>query len=144
MTRSHTVPRSIQTRKRSTQLGTFLTVAACMLLGGGANAQQAPQTSQHQHAGGAHLADTTSQGAGASATAASSLPWVDAEVRKIDLTTAKLTLKHGPIPNLDMPGMTMVFATHQPQLLQGLQIGDKVQVTVDKVAGQYTVQALRR
>ena len=33
----------------------------------------------------------------------------EAEVRKIDKDAKKITLKHGPIKNLDMPGMTMVF-----------------------------------
>ena len=33
----------------------------------------------------------------------------EAEVRKVDLDAKKITLKHGPIKNLDMPGMTMVF-----------------------------------
>jgi hypothetical protein len=34
--------------------------------------------------------------------------WVDL-IRKVDKASGKLTIKHGPINNLDMPGMTMVF-----------------------------------
>jgi len=30
-------------------------------------------------------------------------------VKKIDKAQGKLTLKHGPLANLEMPGMTMVF-----------------------------------
>ena len=30
-------------------------------------------------------------------------------VKKIDKAQGKLTLKHGPLANLKMPGMTMVF-----------------------------------
>jgi Cu(I)/Ag(I) efflux system protein CusF len=33
----------------------------------------------------------------------------EAEVRRVDKDSKKVTLKHGPIKNLDMPGMTMVF-----------------------------------
>jgi len=34
---------------------------------------------------------------------------VDGEVRKVDKEAKKITLRHGPLPNLDMPAMTMVF-----------------------------------
>ncbi|WP_447412630.1 copper-binding protein, partial [Clostridium perfringens] len=34
---------------------------------------------------------------------------VDGEVKKIDESAGKITLKHGPIKNLDMEGMTMVL-----------------------------------
>ena len=33
----------------------------------------------------------------------------DGEIRKVDMDNKKLTIKHGNIKNLDMPGMTMVF-----------------------------------
>ena len=31
------------------------------------------------------------------------------EVKKVDKDAGKVTIKHGPIKNLDMPGMTMIF-----------------------------------
>jgi Cu(I)/Ag(I) efflux system periplasmic protein CusF len=40
----------------------------------------------------------------------------DGVVRKIDASSARITLKHGPIANLDMPGMTMVFRVQPPTL----------------------------
>ena len=33
----------------------------------------------------------------------------EGEIRKVDMDNKKLTIKHGEIKNLDMPGMTMVF-----------------------------------
>src|SRR4026209_723505 len=36
-------------------------------------------------------------------------PLAEGEVRKVDKAAKKITLKHGPIPNIDMPAMTMVF-----------------------------------
>ena len=33
----------------------------------------------------------------------------EGEIRKVDKDTAKLTIKHGELKNLDMPAMTMVF-----------------------------------
>lgn len=111
-------------------------LTACLLLGASAHAQP------HSHAEAPPPAAI--QSPGPSNGSAGSLPWVDAEVRKVDPSTGRLTLKHAAIPNLDMPGMTMVFVVPQPALLAGLQAGDRIQVTVEKVGGQYTVQNLRR
>lgn len=50
----------------------------------------------------------------------------DGEVRKVDKNAKKITIKHGPIKNLDMPGMTMVFQAKDPAILEQVQKGDKV------------------
>ena len=67
----------------------------------------------------------------------------DGEIRKIDAANAKLTLKHGPLANLDMPGMTMVFKAKSPELLQGLKVGDKVKFRAEAVNGSYVVTAIQ-
>ncbi|MEP7328559.1 MAG: copper-binding protein [Betaproteobacteria bacterium] len=67
---------------------------------------------------------------------------VDAEVRKVDTDTGKITLKHGPIPNLDMPGMTMIFRVKDPAMLDKVKAGDKVRFTADKVGGLYTIMSI--
>ena len=41
----------------------------------------------------------------------------DGEVRKVDKAANKVTFKHGPIPNIDMPAMTMVFQVKDPAML---------------------------
>lgn len=69
-------------------------------------------------------------------------PQVDAEVRKIDKEQGKVTLRHGPIPNLDMPNMTMVFRVTEPKMLETLKEGDKVRFTADKINGAYTVTSM--
>ncbi len=51
----------------------------------------------------------------------------EGEVRKIDKDLGKLTIKHGPIKNLDMPSMTMVFGVKDKALLDKVKAGDKVQ-----------------
>ena len=66
----------------------------------------------------------------------------DGEVRKIDKETGKITIKHGPIKNLDMPPMTMVFQARDPALLVRVKAGDKVRFTADKLNGAYTVLSL--
>lgn len=78
----------------------------------------------------------------ASAAATTSLPMADAEIRKIDLENKKVTLKHGEIKNLDMPGMTMVFQVKDAALLDNIKAGDKVKFTADKVNGAYTVMSM--
>lgn len=82
------------------------------------------------------LAQNAAAPAAASTTA---LPQVDAEIRKIDAPAGKVTLKHGDIPNLDMPGMTMVFQLRDPAQLAGLKVGDKVRIRADQIKGAYTV-----
>jgi uncharacterized cupredoxin-like copper-binding protein/Cu/Ag efflux protein CusF len=67
------------------------------------------------------------------ATAATDM--AEAEVRKIDLDANKITLKHGPIKNLDMPGMTMVFHVRNPALLSKLTVGDKIMFTAEQLQG---------
>jgi Cu/Ag efflux protein CusF len=67
----------------------------------------------------------------------------DGEVRKVDLAQGKVTLRHGPLQNLDMPAMTMVFKAADPRLLDGLKAGDKVRFTAEKVNGALAVTALQ-
>lgn len=69
---------------------------------------------------------------------------VDGEVKKIDLDAGKITLKHGEIKNLDMPAMQMSFRVSDPAWLKGLQVGDKVKFSADKVGGQFTVTAIEK
>lgn len=102
--------------------------AAALAVSVGANAQPSSASSA-DHA--AHHA----------ATAAA--PRSDGEVRKIDMAQAKVTLRHGPLQNLDMPPMTMVFKAADPKLLEGLKEGDKVKFTADKVNGVFTVTAIQ-
>ena len=64
---------------------------------------------------------------------------VSGEVRKVDKDASKITLKHEAIPNLEMPGMTMVFRVKDPAMLDKVKAGDKVQFAADKVGGALTV-----
>jgi uncharacterized cupredoxin-like copper-binding protein len=90
----------------------------------------------HFEAGMVGKVTVADRGASAAATAA---PMIDGEVRKIDKPAGKLTLHHGPIPNLEMPGMTMVFHVANPKLLEGLKEGDKVRFAAARVNGSITV-----
>ncbi|MCW5649082.1 MAG: copper-binding protein [Ramlibacter sp.] len=68
----------------------------------------------------------------------------DAEVRKIDKDNGKLTLRHGPIKNLDMPGMTMVFRVKDPALLDSLAVGDKIRFHAEQERGAITVTEVEK
>lgn len=63
----------------------------------------------------------------------------EGEVRKVDKQAKKLTIKHGPLANLDMPGMTMVFRVKDPVMLEQVKAGDKVKFQAEKVEGALTV-----
>lgn len=65
------------------------------------------------------------------------------EVRKIDQSTKKITIKHGEIKNLDMPGMTMVFQVKDPAMLNTVKTGDKVKFSAERSGGALVVTEIR-
>jgi Cu/Ag efflux protein CusF len=64
-------------------------------------------------------------------------------VRKIDPDNRKITIKHGEIKNLDMPGMTMVFRLQEGISLDKLVAGDKVLFHVEKIDGAFVITELQ-
>lgn len=73
------------------------------------------------------------------AASAAAAPTSDGEV---DKEQGKVTLKNGPIANLDMLGMTMVFKVADPKMLDNLKPGDKVKFAASNKDGAYTVTAI--
>lgn len=67
----------------------------------------------------------------------------DGEVKKVDKDAAKLTIKHGPLTNLDMAGMTMVFRVKDPAMLDQVKEGDKIRFVADRVNGAITVVEMK-
>ena len=63
----------------------------------------------------------------------------DGEVRKIDKEAGKITIKHGDIKHMDMPGMTMVFVVKDKALLDKAAVGSKIQFMAMNEKGQMTV-----
>ena len=80
----------------------------------------------------------------ATAATAATGGYTQGEVRKIDKDAGKVTLKHGPIESLDMPGMTMVFRAKDPSALDKVQVGDSVLFKVERIDGALTVTELRK
>ena len=58
----------------------------------------------------------------------------EGEIRKVDKDTKKITIMHGEIKNLDMPGMTMLFQVKDPAMLDMVKAGDKVKFKAEKAA----------
>ncbi len=87
-------------------------------------------------------AQTSPPQSGSIATQPSASTMIDGEVRKVDKEQGKITLKHGPIPNLEMPRMTMVFRVKEPAMLERIQAGDKVRFAADRLSGQITVTSI--
>ena len=81
--------------------------------------------------------------AGQPAIAQSSM--VSGQVIKVDPPAKKITIKHGPIPKLDMEeGMTMVYAAPDPDMLAAVKAGDKVNFEAEQVNGQYTITKIEK
>ena len=66
----------------------------------------------------------------------------EGEVRKIDKDAGKITIRHGPLKNLDMPAMTMVFQVSDRAMLDRVKTGDKINFVADRINGAYTVMKL--
>lgn len=65
-------------------------------------------------------------------------------VRKVDTANAKITLRHGPIANLNMPAMTMVFRVQPAELLSAVKVGDKVKFHAEEINGKLTVTLIEK
>lgn len=63
-------------------------------------------------------------------------------VRKVDKAAGKITIAHGPLENLGMPGMTMAFRVGDAAMLDKVKAGDKIRFVAERVDGVFSVTAL--
>lgn len=98
----------------------LLSLTLCFWLPANVHAQETPSEAEMPSAG-------------------TSTEMADGEVRKIDKANKKITIKHGEIRNLDMPGMTMVFQVKDPLMLDTLKAGDKVKFRAEKAGGAIVI-----
>ena len=68
----------------------------------------------------------------------------EGQVTKIEQCQNKVTLKHGPIKNLDMDGMTKMFVVADPAILKAVKVRDKVKFEADRVNGRLTVTKIEK
>lgn len=123
--------------RSSSFVKTFLVSGSLALLATNASAQmqmQMPmQMPMHEH--GQHDAMSTDAQNDPSALS-------EGEIKKVDKDTGKLTIQHGPLKNLNMPGMTMAFKVQDPAMLDQVKPGDKVRFRVEQINGTFTVTKL--
>lgn len=96
----------------------------------------------HQHRARNVLAALLLGALGAGSVWAQTSEMSSGEIRKVDKTASKITIKHGEIKNLDMPPMTMVFQARDPALLEKAKAGDKVRFSAELKDGAYIVTAV--
>ena len=75
---------------------------------------------------------------------ADELPQVEGKITQVMKDTGKITIKHGPIPNLDMGGMTMIFKAKDAKLLNGVKKGDKIMFTAIDEGGKLVVTMIKK
>ncbi len=68
----------------------------------------------------------------------------EGEVKKVDREARKLTIKHGPLENLKMPPMTMVFRVKDPAMMDGLDAGTRIRFRAEEADGGYLVTRLQK
>jgi Cu/Ag efflux protein CusF len=88
-----------------------------------------------------HLDDAQEQVVQADKSAVASMS--EGEIKRINKETGKVTIKHGPLQNLDMPGMTMLFRMQDPAMLDQIKEGDTIKFVEDKVDGTFVVKSLQ-
>ncbi len=122
----------------NTQRKILLSLAAAAVMSGLSPLGQAHEHAQH----------TSTAASAAPAAMPQAQSWTDAEIRRVDVTAAKLTLKHGEIKNLDMPPMTMVFSLKPgapgAELLPQLKIGERILFQAEMAQGKTLVVGLKR
>jgi uncharacterized cupredoxin-like copper-binding protein len=86
------------------------------------------------------VADLNQKNESQTQSSAQAFALAEGEVRKVDKDAQKITLRHGPLPDLDMPKpMTMVYRVKDPAMLDRVKAGDKVKFEAEKIAGAFTV-----
>lgn len=93
-------------------------------------------TSSYALATGGHASHAAAQ------TVAQAVPLSEGEIKKIDKALGKLTIKHGPLDNLGMPAMTMIFRVKDATTLDQVKPGDRIRFLAEKIDGVITVTKL--
>jgi len=67
------------------------------------------------------------------------LPMSEGVVKKVDKVAGKVTISHGPLINLNMPAMTMVFRVKDAAWLDQMQVDSKIRFLADSDNGSLIV-----
>ena len=91
----------------------------------------------------AQAAEDVNKASPATASSAGATSFAEGEIKKIDKSAEKITIKHGPLTSLNMPPMTMVFRVKDAAMLDQVKSGDKVKFIAEKINGALTVTTLQ-
>lgn len=64
------------------------------------------------------------------------------EVQAVEREAGRVTIKHAPVPSMDLPAMSMVYAVESAELLEHVKPGDKVRFAAQNRNGTLTVTQL--
>jgi Cu(I)/Ag(I) efflux system protein CusF len=64
-------------------------------------------------------------------------------VKKVDATSGKVTLQHGPIESIGWPAMTMAFAVKDKKSLANLKPDQKVDFELVKQGSDYVITSIK-
>jgi Cu/Ag efflux protein CusF len=84
-------------------------------------------------------ADHSGHATAQAATAADKVQLTEGTVKKVNKAAGKVTLAHGPIENIGMGAMTMLFKVKDPGMLDAVKPGDKVRFRVDYVGSEFVI-----
>lgn len=56
----------------------------------------------------------------------------------------KVTISHGPVAAINWPAMTMAFSAPSPEMLQGLNVGDKVSFQFQQSGSDYVITSITK
>ena len=65
------------------------------------------------------------------------------EVRRVNVDTGRITIKHGAISELELPAMSLVYRA-EPDLLRGIQPGDKITFSAKREGNHYVVTKIAK
>lgn len=68
----------------------------------------------------------------------------EATVRKVDPSSGKVTLAHGPLKNLGMPAMTMAFKLKDASWLDRLKAGDRIRFHAEMSGSDYVASQIEK
>jgi len=94
-----------------------------------------PAFAQHNHA--------AMMPAGVTAPAARPDAVSEGVVKKINRQAGEVTIAHGPLANLGMGPMTMLFRLKSPALIDGVKEGNRIRFVAESESGELIVVALQ-
>lgn len=70
---------------------------------------------------------------------------VNGEVKRIDQSAGKISIRHEPIKEFGMDdAMTMVYRVQDPAILKQVKAGDKIKFEADRVNGKFTIKKIEK